>query len=191
MASKKKAPIDWESIEREYRAGQLSNAEIARGHGVTPQAITMRAKRSGWVKDLSGQVRERVRAELVNSSVKAPHASAPEIVEAAAARGVDVVRSHRRDISALRGVAQELTRRLQMSLGIIPMEEGVNPRMAFGEKESPADVAEKLSRTLHRLVPLERQAFSLDEPGAGNPAGGTFTPEQVKRMAREVVEDGG
>ena len=47
-AGDSKAPTDWEAIEREYRAGQLSVREIARQHDVSAPAIVKRAKRLGW-----------------------------------------------------------------------------------------------------------------------------------------------
>jgi DNA-binding Lrp family transcriptional regulator len=37
--------VDWEAIEREYRAGQLSVREIARQQGLSHTAINKRAKR--------------------------------------------------------------------------------------------------------------------------------------------------
>ena len=50
MAGKLNEPrpaIDWEKIEREYRAGQLSVVEIGRQHGISHTAINKRAKRDG------------------------------------------------------------------------------------------------------------------------------------------------
>jgi hypothetical protein len=45
-----KAPvkeIDWELIERDYRAGVLSVREVAASQGITHGAINKRAKREG------------------------------------------------------------------------------------------------------------------------------------------------
>jgi hypothetical protein len=56
---------DWDAIERQYRAGQLSIKELARQHKLSDTAIHKRAKAKGWTRDLSGAVRTRVRESLV------------------------------------------------------------------------------------------------------------------------------
>ena len=51
-------PVNWESIEREYRAGQVSVRGIARTSAVTEGAIRKRAKAEGWTRALAERVRE-------------------------------------------------------------------------------------------------------------------------------------
>lgn len=54
-----KRPIaDWEAIHLAYRANVLSLRQIADRHGITDGAIRKRAKRDGWVRDLSQEIRE-------------------------------------------------------------------------------------------------------------------------------------
>ena len=199
MAKKRKTP-DWEAIEREYRAGQLSNAEIARQHGVTAAAITMRAKRNGWVKDLTNQVRERIRADLVNDGVKGVNAQ--EAIDMAARRGVEVVRSHRRDIASGRRLVNLLMGQLldaanhreEIEEEILEETAGDrNPKRRISMLQAislprHAGALKDLSQALKNLIPLERQAFNLDEPAQGDP-GGYLTPEQARAMAREVLAD--
>lgn len=50
IVSEKKAQIDWELIERDYRAGVLSVREIAASQGITHGAIGKRAARDLWVR---------------------------------------------------------------------------------------------------------------------------------------------
>jgi hypothetical protein len=79
-------PTDWALIEREYRAGQLSIAEIARQSGITRSAIQKRAKRDVWARDLLPAVQAKVKDKLVRDA--APEgALEAEAVDAAAARG--------------------------------------------------------------------------------------------------------
>ena len=78
--------LDWEVIEREYRAGQLSVREIAETHGVSHPAILKRAKHDGWERNLSDAVREKVTTRLVTDGVTGK--SARETVELAAERAV-------------------------------------------------------------------------------------------------------
>lgn len=69
----KKPPIDWERIELQFRAGVLSIREIASGHGITHGAINKRAKRDGWLRDLSAKIKAKaedlVSRELVSKQV--------------------------------------------------------------------------------------------------------------------------
>ena len=56
-----KPTIDWEAVEREYRAGQLSNRMIAEKHGISDTAIRKRAKRDGWERERAARQQEPVR----------------------------------------------------------------------------------------------------------------------------------
>ena len=56
-----KKPIDWEAIERDYRAGILSVREIGAKCGCTHTAINKRAKRDGWERDRAARQQEPVR----------------------------------------------------------------------------------------------------------------------------------
>lgn len=166
---------DWEAIEREYRAGQLSIREIARVHGVTDTAIRKKAKDLGWERSLADKVREAAREKLArgDGSQAGSHPQRArtdrEIVEAASLRGLEVVTSHRRDLQQLHGLKRVLAGRLAEVLN-----GGLPDGPCLGERESPADMLEKLSRVTARLVPLERQAFNLDE-GSDGEGGITIT----------------
>lgn len=163
MASKDDKPkTDWEAIEREFRAGQLSIRAIASAHGVTDTAIRKKAKAEGWQRSLANKVREAVREKLVRTDgsqdgSQSLRASDSEIVENAALRGLAVVTSHRKDLQQLHGLKRVLADRLSEVL------HGGNPDgPCLGDKESPGDLLEKLSRITARLIPLERQAHNLD-----------------------------
>lgn len=162
-----KPRTDWEAIEREYRAGQLSVREIARKHGISDTAIRKEAKARGWARDLADKVRKAVREELVRadgsqSGSQSQRANDEEIIDAAKRVGVEVTLSHRRDLNQLHGIKRVLADRLATLL------EGGDPGgRCLGDKESPGDLLEKLSRVTARLIPLERQAHNLDaEPDA-------------------------
>ncbi len=150
-------PTDWDAIERDYRAGQISIRGLARQHGVSDTAIRNRAKAKGWTQDLSAAVRTRVREELVREGVRGCELagimpSDAAIVDQAAAIGVEVVRSHRRDIERLRQAAAGLLHYLD----------------DFKPTERSRIIAD-LSHAMGRLIPLERQAFGLDEDKAPDP----------------------
>ena len=71
VEKKKRKDIDWEAIEREYRAGQLSTYAISRKHKISDNSIRKRVAKEGWARDLSEQVREQVRINLVRDPVRA------------------------------------------------------------------------------------------------------------------------
>lgn len=48
--------VDWDAIERHYRAGQLTVAELSRRFAVSRPAIEKRAERLGWVRQCAAAV---------------------------------------------------------------------------------------------------------------------------------------
>lgn len=55
---------DWEAIERAYRAGSLSIRSIAEKHDTKEGTIRSRAKKNGWQRDLTEQVKSATQAKL-------------------------------------------------------------------------------------------------------------------------------
>jgi len=147
---------DWEAIEREYRAGQLSIRQIARQRGTRESTLRKRAQKQGWSRDLADVVRQRVHGDLVRSAHPA-HLSDDAIIDYAATRGVEVVRQHRDHLGRMQRIATML---LEILLS------GNKPDVAFlGLKETPADALAKIAQATARWMPLERQAFGLDKRG--------------------------
>lgn len=162
MTEHPKPRTDWEAIEREFRAGQLSIREIARKHGVSDTAIRKEAKARNWQRDLAEKVRKAVREAVVRATgsqegSQEQRANDDEIVKAHAKVGVEVRMSHRRDLNQLHGLKRILADRLSVVL-----QGGQADGPCLGDKESPGDLLEKLSRITSRLIPLERQAYDLD-----------------------------
>lgn len=57
------ARYDWETIRAEYEAG-ATMGELSRRHGVDKAAISRRAKKEGWVADLSEVVNRQAEAKV-------------------------------------------------------------------------------------------------------------------------------
>lgn len=201
MAAKRN--IDWEAIEREYRAGQLSVVEIARQNGVSHTAINKRAKRDGWARDLTDTVRREVKARLVSSPVSdaAARETKRETIDRAAARGVEVVRQHRKDIGRGRELVGLLMLQLdEASANTDQIEEDIEKETS-GDKDgkrkaamlravslpSRAGVIRDLSAAMKNLIPLERQAFNLDEKD--DEAKSSEIKDAVKAMAAALLRD--
>jgi phage-related tail protein len=185
MSKDEKKPTDWEAIEREYRAGQLSEAEIARQHDISRAAIQKRAKKQGWSRDLTEKVRQEVAARLVAEGLQGARGAAT--VELAAERGVQLIREHRQDIGTNRKAVTKLIDELHETLDHIEEietdiidetagDKGTKRRdrmLAAVALPSRAQVASTLATALKTLIPLERQAFNLQEGSGENPVDAT------------------
>lgn len=191
----KKAKTDWESIERDYRAGVLSIREIAKLHSITDGAIRKKAKEHNWLRDLTAKVNAKVRSELVRSEVRTSDPQTERaIVEVAAAQVVQVVREHRTVIKRMNGIAlalleeldeQTIGRELYAELGEMLRREddkGQDKRNDLYNKiisgAGRVDSMKKLAETVKILIGLERQAFNIN--------GGEDKPDDPPASASDV-----
>lgn len=165
--------IDWEAIEREYRAGLLSVRELGRRYTVSHQAINERAEREGWERDLTARVRQAVSARLAANPVAGSSTDEKATIEAAAVVGANVIRLHRHDVGRVRALAGKLMDRLEAALNnadamedLIAQEPDglarLHLRRAVALPEH-AKTLDKITTTLAKIIPLERQAYDLDD----------------------------
>lgn len=183
MAERKQ--IDWERIELDYRAGVLSLREIAEKHPNTNHvAISRRAKKEGWVRDLSEKIKNKaekiVTEQTVTADVTAKSSvSENEIIDSNARVIADVRLSHRKDIGKARSLANSLLEELEHqtinredyeSLGILLRREderGIDKLNDLYMKamNTPSRIVsmQKLADTMKTLIGLEREAFGIDK----------------------------
>ncbi|MGP3789779.1 hypothetical protein [Pseudomonas sp. B392_1p] len=180
---------DWTAVERDYRTGQYSNRELARIHGPSEGAIRKRAADGGWTRDLSEQIRQRVREktgraiaqEIVQAETDA------EVVEQAAEVGAGIVRGHQQLLRKAKTLAETLMDQLetQLSRGTITVQLKSGDT---AEIDTPLDYAGKTlgnaTMALERTIRLERQAYGLDDEGAGKTAG-----KSLDELLAEVAEE--
>lgn len=200
--------IDWESIERDYRAGVLSIREVAKLHNISDKAIRNKAKAADWERDLSAKVAEKVRSELVRSeSATQDPRTEREIVEVAAATVVQVVRSHRTRIKQGNELVELLTKQLmdvagkrdefETAIEIACAEDKSPERMTRLMKAvslgSHATIAVNLANATKVWVGLERQAFNIadaaepDTTKNGNQPLHSMSTETLLAIAAERV----
>ncbi|MCM2317807.1 MAG: hypothetical protein NDI93_00575 [Pseudomonas sp.] len=185
MAGGERKQIDWEAVERDYRVGQLSLRVLAEKHGCTAAAISKKAKACGWVQDASQEVRERTRAAMlvqprgegvnaVNSAVNTP---TREDIEVAVQTNLAVISRHRKDIGHGHRLVGLLFSQLEAAaLHRAEIEDEIERECSGDETgarrtrmlkaislPSHAGVIRDLSTALKNLIPLERQAYNLDE----------------------------
>jgi predicted DNA-binding protein YlxM (UPF0122 family) len=65
-----KKPVDWEIVEKHYRAGLKSLRTIAEDAGVTEGAIRKRAKRDGWTRNLEEKIQEKAKEKVRKQAVR-------------------------------------------------------------------------------------------------------------------------
>lgn len=192
-AKAKDAP-DWERIELDYRAGIKTLRQIADENGVSHPAITKRAKRDGWSRDLGAKIQakadELVTKELVTSLVTTETKIAErQLIEVNAQAVADVRLAHRRDIHRARRLTNALLDELEQQtdpetlvllkeLGEVmraPDDKGMDKLNDLYHKviELPerSKTMKVLAESLQKLVDMERQAFGMDVKG-GSDAGG-------------------
>jgi hypothetical protein len=142
---------DWEAIESAFRAGSLSIRTIADQHGISDAAIRKHAKKHGWQRDLTEQVRQTTKSKLVRAdgSHELPRTDA-EIIEEASDAAASVVLAHRSGLAQWRGIANKLC-------------------VALAEMDVTEDNHDKFARSLNagvdaqlKVIKGERQAYNLD-----------------------------
>lgn len=194
MGAEKKV-IDWESVEREYRAGIRSLRDIGEQFGVSNPAIVKRAKRDGWERDLSAKIRAKaeslVSKQLVSASVSTQtNVSERQIVEANATLMADTVLNQRTDIQrAIRIINQlwgEIEAEGEYTEEFRAMGEMLRSENDFGEDKlndlyraaigMPQRVksVKLLADALKVLIDLQRRVLKLDE----------YSPESAAPVTR-------
>lgn len=189
-----KQPADWERIEQLYRAGVLSLREIAIAcPGPNHVAIARRAKKFGWVQDLSAKIKAKandlVTRQAVTADVTAERAVSDKAVIEINAQAIASIRmAHRGDIARGRRLTNKLldelegltdNRELFDQLGELmrdPDDNGFDKRNdLYGKVISlpgRSKTMKEMADTLKTLVSLERQAFNLDEAEGDRPPSG-------------------
>jgi hypothetical protein len=195
-----KPDLDWEAIEREYRAGQLSVTQIGRLNGCSHTAVLKRAKKYGWTRNLAERVREEVSARLVSDELSAE--TTRETIEAAAERVVQLVREHRRDIREGRDAVNALVTELrETTRGRNDIEEAIHEETAGDPNtkrrgtmlravslSARSGVAASLAIALKNLIYCERNAFGLStrEQDGGSEEGSAGLAERLDAAFKRI-----
>lgn len=173
--------IDWDAIERQYRLGAKSNAQLGKEFGVDASGIAKRAKRLGWVQDKREDV-ERTREVLLIQAASGnsnPNSSpSPLEIKVAAQAGADVVLQHRQGLAKLKETTWTLHDKvreyvdelasIQEVIEILrkPNDQGVDRANDLMRKRSElpelVDMAKKVVEMHERVVKGEREAWGID-----------------------------
>lgn len=160
----RRSDIDWEKIERLYLAGQLTIRQIADEGGVAPSAITRKAKKDGWSRDLSEAIRARTKAkvaeidvaELIEQSARdGAHQSAQVIkkaIEDASDVAAGVFVRHRADVRLGFERAQSIEALLDEHMG---------QAECLADVVKAAQAFKALVDARAKLIDKEREAFGI------------------------------
>lgn len=180
---KKPTGPDWERVELEYRAGLLSLREIAAAHSISHVAISKRAKKEKWERNLGAKIAAKAEAlvtkALVNKEVTAEKLVTENLMVEASAQVIAGVRiEHRKDIARARKLAMKLLGELECQTDAVDLIEQMEKAMAES-KDNPAgltqafqritstsgriDSAKKLAEAMRVLVSMEREAYGIVE----------------------------
>jgi len=150
IVKKEVKPVDWEGVERDYRAGILTLRQISDAYGTSHVSVFNRAKKEGWDRDLAAKIAAKAEAllnkqnlnEKINDSL-----SERQIVESNAQVVAIVALAHRRDIKGLRDLAARYKDELE------ECEDDLQKRAA---------ILKTLTDVQTRLIQTEREAYGMD-----------------------------
>lgn len=179
-----KKVIDWESVEREYRAGIRSLRDIGVEFGCSHVAIKKRADKEEWPRDLAAKIEASAQAKVSKAVVTKTIttetlATERAIVEANAQVIADAVINQRRDVSRARSIVQKLFGEMDATIDGMeelrqlaelmasPDEKGVDKLNELYNKvislPSRVDSTKKLAESLRVLVELERKVLRIKD----------------------------
>lgn len=204
--------VDWERVERLYRAGLLSISEIGRECGVPEANIRYYIKTRGWKRDLTDEVRRTARTKMVENLAKVfddgkgaidqlKKVTDEQIIEEAAKTQVEVVRQHQRTL----GSGHSLTMRMLSELDSTTMHRGeleelikstVAPSrqralMNAVSLSSRATIMRDLATAARLWVTLERQAFNIvdDRDKGNNDQQRKLDEMTAEQLRKEIMDD--
>lgn len=210
MARPKSLRTDWNRIERLYRAGLLSIYDIGRECNVPEANIRYHAKKNGWKRDLTDEMRSRTRTKLVENLAKVfdngevvdklKQVTDEELIEQAARTQVQVVRSHQTTL----GHGHSLTVRMLSELDSSTSQRGELESLI---KSSVAPMRQKallhavslpqraavmrdLATAARLWVTLERQAFNIaDDREKDNKEQRKLDEMTSEQLRKEIIDD--
>lgn len=211
---------DWEAIHREYCVGQKSARTLGDQYGIAPSTITRKAKKEGWIQDKTDEVRQRTKAGLLRRNTerntprntpKKCNTPTREDIEIAVQTNIEVIRDHRKQVKKGRELVELLFGQLEhAAVNRDEIESDIVDDTATGGPKQTGGIDKKrrnammkavslpshsgalrdLSTALKNLIPLERQAFNLDDDGMVSVDEVVAVAEKINPKLGEVIRKG-
>jgi hypothetical protein len=202
--------VDWVRIEKLYRAGMLSIREIGRECGTTAPNIAYHAKKNGWTRDLTQEVRKRTRSKLLENMAQIHDAtdtinhikqvSDDEIIEQASRTQVQVIREHQRTLGSGHGLVMRMLHELDATTTLRGEMEAMIRSEIQGRRQGAmmsaislagrATVLRDLAIAAKTWVSLERQAFNIqDDRGETSKEEIELSKKTADELKQEIIKD--
>jgi hypothetical protein len=184
-ATKTGKRVDWEAVERDWRAGLMTKQQMAKIHNVSRAAMDKHFAELGISRDLSIKIRQKAEALVTQKQVTQQVTfdrlvtTEKEIIEVNAQVQADALLNGRKDITRSRVLLMNLLKEVEEQtidpdmfeqIGELmhsPDEKGMDKLNELYRKvigtPSRIDSMRKLAETLKTLIGLERQALGLDD----------------------------
>lgn len=172
-----KTEIDWLAVEADYRPGILSNRDIARKHGCTEGGVRRKAKKEGWVKDLSAKIESKADDIVRREAVRTAYADATEadIIDANANKSAGIQIAQCKEVRGIKGIALRLFEELQDQTESVDEYVKLSEILASNNSEAMqrrfnkvadfsgrVDNMKKLTETVKTIIDLERKVNKID-----------------------------
>jgi len=200
-----KKPHDWETIEKDWRAGIKTKLQMSQEYGISRAAIDKHFDKLGIERDLTEKIKQRADALVTQAAVaevtrevtqKRLVTTEKEIVEVNARNQADLILAHRKDIPRYQKLAASIMSELEAQTGNKELfdqlgkllqeadEKGMDKLNEIYRKviatPQRVDSFKKLTETYKILIGLERQAFGISDNANGDadkPPIRTINPE--------------
>ena len=173
--------LDWEGVERDYKAGLLPVGMVAAKWGISLTNLRRIAFAKGWERE---EVRPPSPPPLGGGVPPGGSISSADAAGAQARQILAIVNEHRRDILKVRGLSNLLLERLWMILTGTTVD-----LPCLGGRESPGDLLKKLAAVTGLTIQLEREVLGLSShvtPLGGEESGESAEWNTVKKMLEAI-----
>ena len=189
---KKRKQVDWEAVEREYRAGIRSTRDIGKEYGCSHTGIQKKADNEGWERDLSAKIKAAADAKVAKAEVARvvtveTKAAERQIIEANATAIADALLNQRADVKRSRATVKKLWALVDIELDqpeelkrlgeimAAPDDNGNDKlnEMYFSAISLPQQIknVKLLADAIKVLIELERKVLRIDTmPDQDDPA---------------------
>ncbi|MFS8367828.1 terminase [Acetobacter oryzifermentans] len=175
----KKTDTDWHAIEADFRAGALSNRQIAKKHGVAESTLRKRVNAGGWVRTSAQKVRTNTKSAHQPAHNPQRNPSPPREKPPSTGRRSAANVDERMDemVSRLLGELEDTTSHLGEISEAIELETADDTGSRRRDAMLKAITIKERTETLHKL----KQTRMMGVTGSGKKKG-------VKEERREAAE---
>ena len=158
--------IDWEAVEKDYRAGLLTLREISAKHRISTGQLQVRAKSGSWTRDLSDAIRQKAKEKVSSIDVQqlieqSAHESAQQsaqTIKNAIDQAADIQTRIILDQRGMIGEHIELAKR-----GVEKLSAMLDTVAELKDLTAWTNAQKANVETMSKLIDKQRQNYNIDE----------------------------